>query len=117
MTTQQDPNTSALAVCQHCQLPVRYDMTEHGFMGFVHEANGLTECPATEVDEAATDEAEVATEDTATDELTCERCGRPVGILSSGRARPYRTEDGHAVCTDKSCRRLVLVGRPSERTL
>jgi hypothetical protein len=59
--------------------------------------------------------AEADAEDTDDLTLKCERCGRPVGILPTGRARAYRFENGHAVCVDKSCRRLVLVRRPSER--
>lgn len=34
--------------CQHCGQPVHWaHKTEHGFGGFVHDANDLTECPTT----------------------------------------------------------------------
>lgn len=30
--------------CQHCGQPVRFDTTEHGYRGFVHEESGLAAC-------------------------------------------------------------------------
>jgi len=70
MTTQA-PNP--LSVCQHCELPVRYDTTEHGYPGFVHEANGLTECPTEANDD--TDDDEGCCIDFAGDGTRCTTCG------------------------------------------
>lgn len=49
---------------------------------------------------------------------TCRRCARPVGILPTGRARPYRTQAGATVCADTGgCKRAQMAaGAPSERT-
>ncbi|HMG43036.1 MAG TPA: hypothetical protein VK611_17020 [Acidimicrobiales bacterium] len=35
-----------MSTCQHCGHPVTFGQTEHGHRGFVHEATGTTECPA-----------------------------------------------------------------------
>lgn len=32
------------ATCQHCHQPVRFDVTEHGYRGFVHEDSGTAAC-------------------------------------------------------------------------
>lgn len=59
MTTQE--HSENLSVCQHqrCQLPVRWGMTEQGFKGFIHEANGLAECPTDETPADDTDATEM----------------------------------------------------------
>lgn len=58
---------------------------------------------------------------TTTTHRICARCGRPVGILPNGRARPYVpevTDDGvSVVCHDRSsCKTERMQRKARERT-